>query len=425
MERRIKYLELSTKDFGGAGHYELLTVERLRERGIDAKLIVWNKKSDKDFVIGVHNSNKWTGRLAVCLYHVISYVHKRIVHGKPKDRRYIFYDIQINRISAKKILQLYGEIPDVIAIGWVSDFISTKTIYELKQMTNAKIVYFMIDNAPIGGGCHYPWDCQGYTKDCYPCPALKSGCRRAQKTLEYKHRYITPDMMISGTTNDINRAEKSLLFKHSPSIKNVVLTANPYSFDRLSARKHWGIDESKYVIFCGAASVNDKRKGFSQLINALESIKERESDVSRFLILVAGGGSINFPDGFEVMNVGVLPFKELFMAYGCSDLFVCPSLEDSGPMMINYGVMAFVPVVAFEMGVALDVILHKKNGYIAKWKDANDFAEGILYWYHHGFDRSELKQMNRELADKLKETRSFWTYFDNVIVPGILNKTNF
>ena len=73
-------------------------------------------------------------------------------------------------------------------------------------------------------------------------------------------------------------------------------------------------------------------------------------------------------------------------------------------MMINYGVMAYIPVVAFEMGVALDIIRHKENGYIAKWRDVDDFAEGILYCMTNN-DRiqSELKQINNQLIEESKK----------------------
>ena len=66
--------------------------------------------------------------------------------------------------------------------------------------------------------------------------------------------------------------------------------------------------------------------------------------------------------------------------------------------------MAYIPVVAFEMGVALDIIRHKENGYIAKWRDVDDFAEGILYCMTN-YDKiqSELKQINDQLMEESKK----------------------
>ena len=36
--------------------------------------------------------------------------------------------------SAKKILSLFGKNPDIIAVGWVSDFVNSRTINELKTI---------------------------------------------------------------------------------------------------------------------------------------------------------------------------------------------------------------------------------------------------------------------------------------------------
>lgn len=418
MERTIKFFELSTNDNGGAGHAALKGIESLRKNGYDAKLIVWNKSSNSDAVIGVHDSNIFLERLILQWYRLVGNIRKKLF-CRIRKSKYNFYDIQQNRVSAKKILKLYGDIPDIIIVGWVTDFVSSKTIFELKELTGAKVLYVMTDNSPIGGGCHYPWDCQGYTTCCYPCPALGKGNHRAEKTLRFKHKYITEDMFISGTTTDCNRARRSLLFKNNPIIVSATLNHNPYTFDKLEGRKLWNISEDRYVIFCGASSINAERKGFRQLLMALEYLKDLESDISRILILIAGDSSTPMPEEYEVKYLGRLGFEELFKAYCCADIFACPSLEDSGPMMINYGVMAYLPVVAFEMGIAPDIILHQKNGYIAKWNDYEDFARGIYFWMHHPYDKSELKKINDDLAERTKKEKSLWTNLESLLLNDI------
>lgn len=408
MGGKIKYFELSTNDSGGAGYTALKTIERRRKLGYDAKLIVLNKHSNSDAVIGIYNSHKWIDRLILLLLRISAIIQKKIIYGI-RNSKYNFYDIQLNRASAEKILELYGDQPDYILVGWVTDFVSAKTIYDLKKLTGAKIVYIMTDNSPIGGGCHYPWDCQGYTSNCYPCPALKEKSHRAQRSLLSKHKYITSDMIISGTTNDINRAKKSLLFKNSKQIVSASLKPNPYTFNRNVGRDLWSIDDRKYVIFCGAASINAERKGFKKLLDALKTLKKEIENISNILILIAGDNTVPMPDGFNVKFLGKLNFEDLFKAYCCADLFVCPSLEDSGPMMVNYGVMAYIPVVAFEMGIVPDVIVHKKNGYIAKWGDANDFARGIEYCMKNKDSLSKnLKTTNDSLMEKTHSEKSLY-----------------
>lgn len=372
-----KILSLSTNDIGGAGNTCLKTVERFRAKGIDSTLLVCNKYSDSEASIGVFDARTFTGRLRITLNHCYCKLRKILAFGKTVDK-YIMFDMQINMVSAKKILKLYGKRPDVIRVGWVTDFVSAKTIKKLQELTGAKVNYSMVDNAPLGGGCHYPWDCQGYTQNCFPCPALGANNRRAKKTLLFKNKHMPADVVVSGTTNDINRAKKSLLFRNSKYSVNVTPKPNPYHFSKQEGRSFFDVAEDRYVILCGAASIAAERKGFKELIASLDIVKKR-IDVSNIIILVAGGECGKLPSEYDVRLLGKLSFEDLFRAYACADLFLCPSLEDSGPIMINYGVMAYIPVVAFEMGVALDIIKHKENGYIAKWRDVKDYAEGIVY----------------------------------------------
>ena len=405
----MNYLLLSTNDSGGAGLAVLKTIESLRAKGHNAKLIVLNKYSSSEASIGLYNYNSFFGKVQIWYHRILAKIYKIITVGKPVDR-FCFNNVNLNRISATQILKLYGGKPDIISVAWVSDFVDFKTVYELKQITGARVMYIMADNSPITGGCHYPWECVGYQQNCFPCPALKNNNRKAYKTLSHKKQYVTDDMMISGTTNDVNRALKSAVFRNCTIVPSVTIRPNPYCFTREEGLEKWGIDKDNYVILCGAASLNVERKGFSELIKAMSVIKEKGIDISKITIIVAGGSCAPFPDGYEVKCVGSLSFEDLFRAYGCADLFVCPSLEDSGPMMINYGIMQYIPVVAFEMGVALDLIVHKENGYIAKWRDVNDFANGILYCMNRRFKKEDLKTFNDRLAEVLTNERSRFKY---------------
>jgi glycosyltransferase involved in cell wall biosynthesis len=59
---------------------------------------------------------------------------------------------------------------------------------------------------------------------------------------------------------------------------------------------------------------------------------------------------------FESTMLGYLSYEDLAKAYNAADVFVCPSIEDSGPSMINQSALCGTPIVAFEMGVAFDLV---------------------------------------------------------------------
>ncbi len=375
----MNYLKLTTRDFYGAGEASVRSVDYLNSIGVNAKLVVFEKRSNNSNVIGLFDSNvKWKFFLMRVIRRLM-YIYKNN-KLRVKNKKFCMYDMQLNIVSARKILKLYGAKPNVIDVSWVTDFVSTKTIKKLQKLTGAKVLYVMTDNAPITGGCHYPWNCKGFTKNCFPCPALSRDDHRAERTLSLKQKHITSDMIITGTTNDTNRAKNSVLFKNSIIIPSVTVGKSQYSFSRQEGRIKWGVPDDKFIIFCGANNISEERKGFKELINALECVRNNVDEVSNITVLVAGNGTINFPEGYDVIVTGSLNFEDLFKAFYCADLFVCPSLEDSGPMMINYAFMTNVPVVCFSMGVALDLILHERNGYIAELAYSQDLGEGILFW---------------------------------------------
>ena len=119
-QEKKKVLALSTNDKGGAGLSYLKTVEMLRTKGIDATMVVCNKYSDSEACIGVFNARTRWGRFRISLNHAYCKMRKILAFGKPV-KKYIMFDLQINMVSAKKILALYGKRPDVIRVGWVTD----------------------------------------------------------------------------------------------------------------------------------------------------------------------------------------------------------------------------------------------------------------------------------------------------------------
>jgi glycosyltransferase involved in cell wall biosynthesis len=153
--------------------------------------------------------------------------------------------------------------------------------------------------------------------------------------------------------------------------------------DKQLVRTTLGIPSDKKVIFFGATSYEQKRKGLSYLLKAFQHLKKllcssnRQNDL---LLVIAGNHNKGLFEQlpFEYKYIGMLNSdKELASAYQASDIFVCSSVEDSGPLMINESIMCGTPVVSFEMGGALDLVHTHKTGYRAMLKDSEDLARGI------------------------------------------------
>ncbi|GAJ03070.1 unnamed protein product [marine sediment metagenome] len=103
------------------------------------------------------------------------------------------------------------------------------------------------------------------------------------------------------------------------------------------------------------------------------------SKVEVFL-LIAGSKSKYLSESLPFPNRQLGHLKDnitLALAYQAADIFVCPSTEDAGPIMIPESMLCATPVVAFNTGGAPDLVKTMKTGYLAVYKDSFDLAKGI------------------------------------------------
>lgn len=303
--------------------------------------------------------------------------------------------------NAKDLVDVLPETPDVILVHWVSGFANAKYVRELQRLTKAKVFYIMIDEAILSGGCHYPWDCNGYQHGCKNCKMTNSRTMKMFIRWNYlfkKYYLIKEKNVIAPTEFDLIRLKKSPLWKGC-SVHKLIEVINEELFhpleDKMSLRATFSIPQNKKVVFFGCSNLGEIRKGMPVLIEALKKISRKD-----FVYLVAGRNRISeLPS--NMVYLGHLDMETLAKAYQASDIFVCPSLEDSGPQMINMAIMSGVPTIAFEMGVALDIVITGKTGYRAKFNDAEDLARGINYLLD--LPEGKMKEMSkycRELALK-------------------------
>ncbi|KAA6318807.1 hypothetical protein EZS27_031225, partial [termite gut metagenome] len=80
-------------------------------------------------------------------------------------------------------------------------------------------------------------------------------------------------------------------------------------------------------------------------------------------------------------NVHPLPFtgkeNELVNVYNAVDVYVTPSLQENLPNTIMEAMACGIPCVGFDTGGVAEMIDHLHNGYVARYKSTEDFAEGI------------------------------------------------
>ena len=378
----MNILHLSTSDIGGAGKAAYRLHQNLLAVGLNSKMMVMTRNIKNSDVIA------FGGRRSVFKFR--SDIAKYLLRMQTNPR-YCFENHSRSPIKgAADVCSKVPFKPDIIVAHWISNFVTIENLYLLSLSTCAPVVWYLMDMAPLTGGCHYAWECSGFMNECGRCPALYSDEKYdlSYRNWEKKHDVIQKMniTIVSGTSWLTNQAKQATVF-NGKRVEQIMLGIDAEIFKpvpRDVARMRLDLPLEQKVIFFGAQRMEFEHKGMFYLIEALKTLKKQmDSDKNKILIVTAGNisGIGSFLDNnFRHKHLGVLTDdRMLAMVYQAADVFVCPSIEDSGPMMINESIMCGTPVVSFEMGVAPDLVHTGKTGYCAKLKDSEDLAKGIKY----------------------------------------------
>jgi len=377
----MNILLIHTYDYGGASKAVYRLHQNLKARGHNTELLVKHKTIADEDVVQLPGPSLLRRAIEIA---------ERRVRVPQTDPNFYFFNAREQRsyIPTNRLLEQVSFAPDIIIANWISTFVNTRNLYELGNATKAPLLWYLMDMAPLTGGCHYAWDCDGYRNTCGRCPALYSTEARdiSYRNFRQKLHYIrqTDLTVVTGTEWLTKQAKQSSLFAGKKIAKIMLgIDSDVFKpFDRKIVRAMLNLPLDSRIIFFGTAIVGEERKGVKYLLEALRFLSNSLPSTLRAktLLTTAGrdDGSIIIDVPFAHKSLGILNDDRLLaLAYQSADVFVCPSIEDSGPMMINEAIMCGTPVVSFEMGVAPDLVHTGQTGYRAKLKDSQDLARGI------------------------------------------------
>jgi len=174
--------------------------------------------------------------------------------------------------------------------------------------------------------------------------------------------------------------ESSLLYGSKIDvIPNVIDTEIFKPSDKALAREALGLPAGKKIIVMGAAVLNNPIKGFEYLRSALKEIAKRHEDC--FLALF--GNIKNAPSFLDGMPVPYKHFGALSdpcriaTLYGAADVTVVSSMFETFGQTLIEAMACGCPAVSFNNSGQTDIIDHKENGYLARYRDAADLARGM------------------------------------------------
>jgi glycosyltransferase involved in cell wall biosynthesis len=327
-------------------------------------------------------------------------------------------------IDSSLILDKVKSEYDFILINFWQGFITSKSLFEIYRKLNIPILIFAADMFPLTGGCNYFWECRNFLNNCGTCPAISSKDRLDFTSNNFnlkKYYYSNINCSFLGNTWMNSFAKQSPLFENK-LIEKIFSVVNEKVYkprEKEILKDKFNIDSKKtFVIFAGASTIKNVRKGYKYLVHAVNQFQKNLQDNQKqnVLLLLAGTPQLNIESVFniEVMQLGVLDYKTLAEAYAVSDVFLSTSIEDAGPSMINQSIMCGTPVIAFNIGVAIDLVISKKTGYCAKHENLDDLVYGLNYIYNlNDMEKKTMANECRNLALSEFSYRAFAANIEN------------
>ena len=377
----MRVLIINTSErMGGAAVAASRLMESLKNNGIKAKMLVRDKQTDQISVVGLKRS--WL--------QVWKFMWERIViWSANRFQRYHLFDVDIANTGTDITSLPEFRQADVIHLHWINQgMLSLKDIRKI--LTSGKpVVWTMHDMWPFTGICHYAGDCDKYATQCHNCPQLYKGSRKdiAYRTFQKKKKLFEGAQItfVACSRWLESLAKKSDLIK-GQTITNIPNAINTNLFkprDKKQAREKCHLPQDKKLLLFGSVKITDKRKGIDYLVSACKQIASSYPDFSKELGVVVFGNQAEqytslFPFPIYPMNY-VSNEKELVDIYNAVDLYVTPSLQDNLPNTIVEAMACGIPCIGFNVGGIPQMIDHLHNGYVARYKSSEDFANGI-HW---------------------------------------------
>jgi glycosyltransferase involved in cell wall biosynthesis len=372
---------------GGAAVAANRLMKALNNNGAKAKMLVRDKETESLTVVPLPHSSRlrwnffWERLVIFCRLHF--------------SRHHLFEVDIANAGSDITKLPEFQEA-DVIHLHWVNQgMLSLKGIQKILQ-SGKPVVWTMHDIWPATSLCHVTLGCQHFTSQCGNCRLLPGGgsshdfsttiWQRKQRMLADENIYF-----VACSHWLESEAKRSALLKGQKitSIPNPIDTRIYKRGNKQEARQRLGLPLDKKLILFASQRVTNVNKGMDYLIEAC-----RQLQISDAAVVILGGHAEEVVSqlSLEAYPLGYVNDEQRIVdVYHAADVFVLPSLSENLPNTIMEAMACGVPCVGFKVGGIPEEIDHRRNGYVAEYRSAEDLARGIC-WILTEADYEELSK---------------------------------
>ena len=375
---------------GGAAVAANRLMKALNNHGAKVKMLVRDKEDDALTVVGLPKSPMlhwhflWERFVIFCRLHF--------------SRKHLF-DIDIANAGSDITKLREFQEADVIHLHWINQgMLSLSGIRKILR-SGKPVVWTMHDIWPATAICHLTLGCRSFTDRCANCKYLPGGGghndlasriwqKKQQLQADGNIYYVACSRWLE------SEAKSSALLKDQKitSIPNPIDTHIYKKGNKQEARQRLGLPLDKKLILFASQRVTNEYKGMSYLVDACRQLENLTKGLCEVVILGGHAEEVVEQLPMKAHPLGYVNDElRIVDVYNAADVFVLPSLSENLPNTIMEAMACGVPCVAFKVGGIPEEIDHKKNGYVAAYRDAADLAKGIA-WVLQEADYDSLSQ---------------------------------
>ncbi len=340
---------------------------------------------------------------------LLTYLTSGILYTRQQKPEFCFFYAkeEIPPVSSRKILRKIQKDYDLVIIYFWQELLTFKTVEAIYDKLHCPIMFKGVDYSQMAGGCHFTGPCIKYMTGCGSCDGLGSTDPNdfTHHNVKYRKRvYDKVKPIVFGNSYMTEFYNRSFLLKDykRKELGYPIINGDdfyPMNVDALRL-KYDISDKVEYVLFFGSQNVNDERKGITYMLESFMYFHDLLSEEERkSVVLLIAGQNIDAIKGrlpFNYIYVGYVPSSQLPELYSVANVFISPSVNDAGPMMVNQSLMCGTPVVGFAMGAMLDAVKDKGTGFCAPLRDSLALADCLLKMYRLVIDQPEEYMKMRE-----------------------------
>lgn len=349
------------------------------------------------------------------------YWERFVIYAKNKFSRKNLFAVDIANAGQDITLDKAFQEADIVHLHWVNQGFLSLHILDKIFKSGKPVVWTMHDMWPCTAICHHAKDCNRFMSECKYCNLLQepSSTDMANAVFQSKKQIYSKARLniVAVSTWLADKVCSSVLLRDKP-VDVIPNTISLEQFDMLpknKSRQKLGLPIDRHLIIFGAARLDDSIKGFEFLVAALNTLVKKGMGN---LHLALFGNIKNAKDKFlsaipvpytyfGLVNESMLP--EMFSA---ADVAVSASYyETFGLTLIEAQACGCIPV-SFNNSGQTDIIQHKINGYLAKYKSSDDLANGIEWALTEGHESVNPVQLRQSVIEKYSDSVVARRYVD-------------